>query len=216
MAKTQSEKWFEQFCNNKGLFCEPVERKGTKTPDYVIKMGDRKIIVEVKEFSRNKEEKKWDELRKVKEFCVISDTPGKRVRNKITDSSKQIKAGTKGKHPGILILCDIQYGHGIKIDHTRPYDIMVAMYGTGVIKYPKYSSTPIIEYNLRNISMTENDNTSISAIGVLSTSNEDDVELDIYHNKYASQQLDRKLLSKHGIRQFQVIQSYEYWDEIRV
>ena len=50
--------------------------------------------------------------------------------------------------------------------------------------------------------MTEEHNTSISAIGVLSiTPGADTPALNVYHNKYAAIQLDPKLMGKHKIPQ---------------
>ena len=53
--------------------------------------------------------------------------------------------------------------------------------------------------------MTTNQNTTFSAIGVLSTPSEHEIRLDIYHNLYASQPLDPKLIAKHGVHQFHLV-----------
>ena len=49
----------------------------------------------------------------------------------------------------------------------------------------------------------DEDNTSISAIGVLLVSITKEIALHVYHNKYAAVPLDASLLSKHGIRKFE-------------
>ena len=50
--------------------------------------------------------------------------------------------------------------------------------------------------------MTENQNTSISAIGILSTPEKDDIRLDVYHNIHAANPLDPALIADYGIRQY--------------
>ena len=59
---TQSEIWFEKFCKNIGLDCQRIDEEESKTPDYLLNINDQNIIIEVKEFSRNKEEQKSDRL----------------------------------------------------------------------------------------------------------------------------------------------------------
>lgn len=211
MIKTQSEKWFEEFCNNAGLNWHRIAEEDNKTPDYQIDIDNQIIIVEIKEFSRNKDEQRSDRLLEERGYGeAISNTPGDRVRKKIRDSSAQIKARTHGVCPGVLILCDIKYGCGQITGHTEPYNIRVGMYGLeqihlSVPKDPKISPYATgISYGPKR-KMTTNQNTTFSAIGVLSTPSEHEIRLDIYHNLYASQPLDPKLIVKHGVRQFHLV-----------
>ena len=208
--KTQSEKWFEEFCTNVGIVCHRITEEDNKTPDYQLEIDDQTIIVEVKEFTRNKEEQKSDQLLKERGYGArLSNTPGDRVRKKITDSSAQIKARTKEIHPSILVLCDIKYGCGQITGHTDPYNIRVGMYGLEQIhiSVPKEAkASPYatgMSYGPKR-KMTEDQNTSISAIGVLSTPGKDDIRLDVYHNFHAAQPLDPALISNYGIRQFRL------------
>jgi hypothetical protein len=52
--------------------------------------------------------------------------------------------------------------------------------------------------------MTDQHNTSISAIGVLFAPKRDEILLHIYHNKFAAVPLEPKLLAKYGILQFEL------------
>jgi hypothetical protein len=52
--------------------------------------------------------------------------------------------------------------------------------------------------------MTEEHNTSISAIGVLFATGPNTIVLHVYHNKFAAVPLAPKLLAKYRIRQFKL------------
>lgn len=208
--KTQSEKWFEEFCASSGIECERIEEEITRTPDYELTIHEQKIIVEVKEITRNKEEQESDRLLSERRYgSVLSNTPGERVRKKISDSSSQIKARTQGINPSILVLCDLKYGCGQITGHLDPYNIRVGMYGLEQvhIAVPRDNSvSPYptgMSYGPKR-KMTENHNTSISAIGVLSTPSQDNIVLTVYHNKFAAVPLNPQFLAKYGIDQFKL------------
>jgi len=52
--------------------------------------------------------------------------------------------------------------------------------------------------------MTEKDNTTISAIGVLFTTGPDNTLLHVYHNKFAQIPLRPSLLAAYGVEQFEL------------
>jgi hypothetical protein len=62
MPKTRSEQLSESFCELRGIRCRRVAEGTVPTPDYDIFVPRRKIVVEVKEFTINKEEQR-DEQR---------------------------------------------------------------------------------------------------------------------------------------------------------
>ena len=101
------------------------------TPDYDIYVPRRKIVVEVKEITPNKEERQAEKELPKKGFSVISITPGHRVRRKISEANKQIKNRIKKRYPGVLVL----FQRGLAADHIDPYQIRVAMYGLETIQY---------------------------------------------------------------------------------
>ena len=224
MAKTQSENWFEEYCSTVGISFGRIEEEQHKTPDYQLNIGSQTIIAEVKEFSRNKEERESDRLLEERGYGeALSNTPGDRVRKKISDSSSQIKARTQGKHPSILVLCDIRHGCGQVSGHTDPYNIRVGMYGLEQIHIAVPQDPNISPYSTGmsfgpKRKMTENQNTTISAIGVLYTPTPTDIRLDVYHNVYAAQPLEPSLLAKYGIRQFCLVEQgagkTAQWQEI--
>ena len=204
--KTFSEQLFQDYCAKAGFVCNRLPEEPYKTPDYEIVIEEQRIIVEVKEFDRNKDERESDQLLQQRGYGkVLSYTPGERVREKIRASSPQLKARTQGVYPGLLVLFDRGYGH------ADPYHIRTAMYGLEQVhlavpritdsEFKPYSTG--MSYGPRR-RMTEDDNTSISAIGVLATPGPNDMQLLVFHNKYAAIPLDRDLFARHRIIQYEL------------
>jgi len=208
--KTQSEQWFEKYCVNSGIVCKRILEEIGKTPDYELTIDRQRIIVEVKEITRNKKERESDHLLSKRNYGnYLSNTPGDRVRNKIKDSSSQIKALAQGIYPSILVLCDLKNGCGQIVGHLAPYNIRVAMYGLEQVHLAVPRDLSVSPYSTGmsygpKRKMTEDQNTSISAIGVLSTPRPNEIALHIYHNKFAAIPLDQRLLAKYGIQQFKL------------
>jgi hypothetical protein len=122
---TLSERLFEDYCSRHGIICERVPETHTRTPDYELIFGEHRVIVEVKEIARNKEEIESDRVMAERGWGNgLSHMPGERVRKKIASCSPQIKTRTLGKLPSILVVFDAR---GIR--HIDPYNIRVAMYG---------------------------------------------------------------------------------------
>lgn len=202
--KTPSEKVFESFCAKAGLACNRIPEEDSKTPDYELTIDGQRIIVEVKELDRNKEEQKAAQLASERGYgSGLSNTPGDRVRKKIKVSSAQIKARTKGTYPSILVL----FNRGQVVGHLEPYNIRVAMYGIEQVHITVPRDRSVKPYTTGKSygpkrKMTEEHNTSISAIGVLLTPGE--IELRVYHNKHAAVPLDPVLLSGYGVHQYEL------------
>ena len=206
--ETQSEIWFEEFCAKAGIDCHRISEGGNKIPDYQLQIDGQIIIAEVKEFRRNKVEQKSDKLLEERGYGeVLSNRPGDRVRKKISNSSAQIKAKTQGVHPSVLVLCDIKYGCGQIVGHTDPYNIRVGMYGLEEVHITVPADVSVSPYATGmsygpKKKMTENQNTTISATGVLSPPEKDKIMFDVYHNIYATNPLDPALIAAYVTRQY--------------
>jgi hypothetical protein len=208
--KTQSEQWFEDYCASNGLVWRRVVEENSRTPDYELTIDGQRVIAEVKEIHPNKEEEESARLVSKRGYgLVLSHTPGNRVRNKIGDSSAQIKARTCDVYPSILVLCDLKNGCGQVAGNLDPYNIRVAMYGLERVHVvaprdrDQTAYAAAMSYGPKR-KMTEEDNNSISAIGVLSTPNPGEIVLHVYHNKFATVRLDPRLLASRGIAQFRL------------
>jgi hypothetical protein len=91
-TKTESEKYFEAFCDRNGFKFDPVPTGPDRTPDYTLTVGGEVIVVEVKEVHQTPEE--LESLRVMKERGVglgVHITPGKTVRKKIADCSLRLR-----------------------------------------------------------------------------------------------------------------------------
>lgn len=205
-AKTQSETLLEKFCMESQIRITPIPTEETQTPDYEMILEGQKIIVEVKETRPNRHEQESERLRRESRWeKVLSRTPGDRVRKMIEDSLHQIKTRTEKIYPSILVLFD----RGAVADHLDPYNIRVAMRGLEQLHIAVPRDRSVSPYITRisygpKRKMTQECNTSISAIGVLITPGPDEIRLHVYHNQFAAVPLDPRLLAKHNIPQFKL------------
>ena len=212
-----SELLFEDYCTRAGIHWERIKESDSKTPDYELIVDDRTIVAEVKEITKNKAERESDRLLRERGYgAVLGGKPGARVRKKIMDSSPQIKARTAGRHPGFLVL----YHDGRIAGHLDQYHIMTAMYGLEEVhvSVPQDPSARPYVIGSRfgsNKKMTNDANTSISAIGALVVTAPDRViELHVYHNPFAAVPIEPVLLARRGIHQCRVDLENRRWVEL--
>ncbi|TGD71104.1 hypothetical protein E4634_19875 [Mangrovimicrobium sediminis] len=204
--KTESEAKFEAYCDDKSVQWEKIEEGHGKSPDYFLTIGSQTVVAEVKQFNPNKDDIANYKKFKEKGFVVGDSTPGARVRGKITSAAPQIIALAKGRFPGVLIL----YSTVPLANILDPYHIKTAMYGLDTIVF----SRPVSMSNRPELlerksgprkKLTEDHNTTISALAVLSDS-ENGVYLDIYHNAHAAIPLADEIFGDLGCRQYRIIE----------
>lgn len=203
-----SELLFEDFCARAGIHLRHLGEDASKTPDYELTIGDETVIAEVKEITNNKDERESDRLLQERGFGKVrGGKPGARVRKKINDAARQIRARTADGHAGILVLYGVDF-HGQR--HLRPYHVMTAMYGleTVQIAVPEDVSLRPIQTGTKfggKKKMTQRDNTSISAIGVLVTATPDARPgILLYHNEFAAAPIEPAILALLGIAQYRI------------
>jgi hypothetical protein len=202
--KTISEQLFEEFCDDNGIEYERLEEGEEPSPDYLLTIPCTSVIVEVKEIERNKVEQESDKELKERGYGnVLKNEPGDRVRTKIRKASSQIKKRTKGKLPGLLVLYDEGNAHR----HLDPYNIRVAMEGLEQINIAVPVNPQERPYSMGMThgpkkKMTENANTSISAIAVMYKDEDSKTKIVIYHNKHAAVPLKLCKVDKYGIDHF--------------
>lgn len=205
-ASTDSEVMFERFCTQASVRFRRIAEEDAPTPDYELSLLQT-VITEVKEITRNREEEESDRLLKeTGRGLVLSSTPGDRVRKKISEASPQIKARCNGIHPGLLVL----YDQGFVCGHLDPYEIRVAMCGLEQV----HIALPPLGSGQRPYStgtsygpkrkMTEDCNTSISAIAVLANPGPNQVVLHVYHNRFAAIPLEPKTFAAIAQYQFRL------------
>lgn len=225
-SPNNSEVLFEEYCKRERIECTRVLEEDVRTPDYEVVIDGQKIIAEVKETRENEKELESYRLLRERGYGnVLGGTPGARVRDKIYASSKQIKARTEGRYPGIIVL----YENG-RTRHLDPYHIMTAMYGLEQVNLD-VPQEPSIEPSYRGTQfgpkrkMTKEHNTSISAIATLSVIAPDGsivigeeaiepdwtIELRAYHNCFAKIRIEPALLMSCRILQYKIDLEKRTW-----
>ena len=157
----------------------------------------RTIIAEVKEITRNKDERASDRLLEERGYG-------------------EVLGRTAGRHPGLLVL----YDEGRIARHLDPYHIMTAMYGLEVVSMAVPADPSISPYRtgakLGPDKKMTNDANTISAVGALVVTAPDDVlALHVYHNAFAATPIEPALLVRRGIRQWQIDVENRKWVELR-
>ena len=202
MTLTQSEQLFEQFCEQHRIRCCRLPTADAQTPDYAIYLLRRKVVVEIKEISPNREELEAQRLARLGQFVAVSSTPGDRVRSKISKAVPQLKMATKGRFPGLLVLLDT----GFAAEHTSSYNIRIAMHGfeTHYLGVPQDPSQPVYLKDKdfgSGKKTTPSNNTSLSAIAVLSNQAASPT-MKIYHNPHAKVPLPLTSFVRYGVKQY--------------
>ena len=205
MENQNAEQTFREFCDQAGIQCDRVpEVNEEKRPDYEIFVSGQKIIVEIKQFDPNPEEKKALKDLEKKGHALFGDKPGARVREAIRKAAPQLRTLSKGKIPAMLVLQTNILGR-----HTKRYDIMTAMQGLDTISVtvpedPNISLTFGDAKRGPKKKMTRKDNTKISAVAVIRESPAGTYELDVYHNSFAANPIDPEWLRQQGIRHWRI------------
>jgi hypothetical protein len=202
-SMTKSELLFENFCQAYNIPYERILPGAVKTPDYNIYLDETKIVIEVKEIDVNAEEQQ-----KINEFdkkgtIAIKSALGKRIRDKITDAAGKFKDAARNGHPSILVL----HNKVRLYKHTSPGDILAGMYGQ--LYFPVYGNAgdPLTIGEMKSgpkKKMTQEVNTSMSAIGVPDESSTDGPRFSIYHNFHAKIRLDPLLFWRFNVKSYRV------------
>ena len=195
-GQTVAEAAFESFCDRApGYECQRVKEGPGKTPDYIVTIGDQKIIAEVKEVGRE----------------INEGTVGESARRMIQKANRQLKTLTEKRCPGITVLYDrfsLFHGTGpIGFEHIR-----AAMYGFHTLRIsdPKDSAEPsrvVSEWAGKDRTTTPKNNTTTSAVCVLRL----DSQLLVYHNCFAAIPIDPSVMAFDGVLQFRISEDMLKW-----
>jgi hypothetical protein len=125
--RTKSEELFESFLTANKLPFEKIKEDTSSRPDYLVFIGDLKLLFEMKELAEDEN------------FGVVKDqayphikmhsrTPGDHVRRRIEGSKKQIQYGAKQGFPSILLIYN-NLDPALQMFGTEDLDFTTAMYG---------------------------------------------------------------------------------------
>lgn len=154
-SKPKAESLFESFCDASRISWEKVPTEQTPTPDYHVSLNGEMVYFEVKQIDA-------DEAFGTPQR-TSSRIVGSHIRQKISDSRKQVQAGAKVGIPSVLLIynnLDPMQAFG-----TESHDFITAMYGemTLVLKGNNIQDS----FYGRNSTLREGQNTSFSAVGHL-------------------------------------------------
>lgn len=180
--KTESEILFEQFCSLNKLPAQSIPTGAQKTPDYLLTLGTAKVYVEVKQIDKD------ENFRGV--GGVSTRTVGEHVRQKITESKKQLQPKARNGEPCLLLIYN-KLDANFQMFGTEEHDFISAMYGELTVLVRRGVGSPRISesFHGRNASVREAHNTSFSAVGHLRRTREGASVL-LYENVYARNPLD--------------------------
>lgn len=164
-VRTKSEDIFEKFLIRNNVPFEKIEEGTSPRPDYLVTVGNLKLIFEVKELAEDSN------------FGVVVDpsmphiksgsrTVGDHVRHRIEASKKQIQYGAKQEIPSILLIYN-NLDPVFQMFGTEDMDFTTAMYGEYTVLINKNTMEKSDWFNGKNQLLQENKNTSFSAVGRL-------------------------------------------------
>jgi hypothetical protein len=184
--KNKSEEILEAFLAANGVPFEKIAEDTTHRPDYLVFLGQVKLIFEVKELTENKK------------FGVVNDpanphvkgfsnTLGEHVRRSIAGSKKQIQYGANQGIPSALLIYNV-FDRVHQDVGTSDWDFNAAMYGELTIAIDKRTHQTSEIFNGKNQSLQSGKNTSFSAVGRLCDRN-GKTTVTLFENIYAQVKL---------------------------
>lgn len=184
LQRTVSESLFEQFCDHNHVAWARITPNGVaghKHPDYKIVCSGNVVIVEVKEVG---ESQARSVLRKQLELSGPADVseprPDEQVRKMVYSGSKQIRSA-RGKNPALIVLYDDE--SIIPIDGQA---IRAGMYGQNEVAIGSTAGPSRTRHHFgAGQSVSKNQNTTLSAVALLTGQTGHPSRLDFYHNQFA-------------------------------
>jgi hypothetical protein len=166
--KTKSEHLFEDFLTAHNVEFEKIEEvneEAAHRPDYIVSLGNVKVIFELKELAEDDN------------FGVVEDpayphikshsrTLGDHVRRCIKRSKRQIQYGAGQGIPSVLLIYN-NLDPVFQMFGTESMDFVAAMYGEYTILLNKQTRAASEMFNGRDQMLQKQKNTSFSAVGHL-------------------------------------------------
>lgn len=219
MSETISESTFEKICETHGIaYRKLATRENRRTPDYLILPSGEKVVVEIKQIEPNDEDRKIQQKAKKGETTGWWSDNDTRIRRKIKQGAKQLKAVAKGRCPAVLMLYD---NREMKIINTE--DFLEAMYGDEelTLSVPLEGGKPLplgVGFG-GNREMTDQQRLYLSAVGLMRQKFPGEWVVALFHNVFASEPLDPDVASKFTDVQYALTEpkskAYQDWTRIR-
>jgi hypothetical protein len=213
------EQLFERLCTRFGLGHTRISeaaKAGEQRPDYrVIGTDGSEFVAEVKLVTPTSEEARDIERIHRGEIFVTGATPGERLRRLIGKANQQLKALAE-KSPGILFVFNPEF---LLRRHTEPYAVLTAMRGLDVVdvQVPRDPRLSPQFGSLRSgpgKKMTEDANTSTSAVVCPVETRDGEWHVDVYHNRFAARQLCVSALQGETLKHWEIADNERDWAQI--
>lgn len=174
---TKGEIVFEQFCALHRMAFERVDEGAQPTPDYVLVLGNKNAVVEVKQIDEDQN------------FTSVCGTRiiGAHVRAKINEARNQVRDAARNDKPAILLI----YNNldPLQTFGTEQHDFVAAMYGEPTVMISVKTGEILDSFEGRNKSFRSGKNDSFSAVGLLRCTTVGPV-VHLYENVYAKVPLE--------------------------
>jgi hypothetical protein len=216
MSIESGEEMFERLCAKFGLRFSRVEEAsedGERRPDYTLFGTDGSALVaEVKTVTASAEEARAIERTLRGEIFARGGKPGERLRRLIAKGNEQLKV-IAGNNPGLLVVFNPDPFLG---RHTESYSVLTAMRGLDVIDV-QIPRDPTVSPEFGPVRsgpgkrMTENANTSTSAIVCPVEVQGGEWHVNVFHNRYAAKRLAAASLDLPGFHHWDIAQDEREW-----
>ena len=200
-VRTKSELVFEHYCREHCYRTERIEPEANagRSPDYRVITPAGRVIVEIKEFTPNEDDKQFVEGLKKLGHAAYQRTLGKRVRKAIQDAASQLRRYKATLFPEVLLLYDNIYDNP-KLDgdwpfarneYLEPLAIKAAMFGSPQLRFTldcnKTAIDPTGSSHGGGRQLTETQRLYIGAVAVLTeTIATRSFQIDFFHNFFST------------------------------
>ena len=164
------------------------------------------IAVEIKQIDPNRDDIEFEKNLSEGRFAVSrSITPGRRIRAKLGVADSQLREYSKGSTPTMVVIFDTT----TSMAYTDPYNVKVGMFGLDAISLavPRELQQEPYLAGYRSggrRTLTEDMNTSISAVSMLFQITKHPPYLIAYHNHFGRVVIDPECLRPVVKRQFRL------------
>jgi hypothetical protein len=198
MMPTKSELLFERLCTAKRILWQKIPEGKMKTPDYELKISPVNLLVEVKQLDENDEDRIINAASLQDKDMPAAECPSDRVRQKIAEAYRQLKAHCRtGLGTGLVL-----YNNAGRLTFIDCWTVIIAMFGNyGFRIGMPISGGAIVTTGagfMGHRKVTRNTCRALSFVAVL----QDDLSFEIYHNPFATVSLEPSSLTQLATAQF--------------
>lgn len=214
---TISEELFERYCELNGILCTRIAEGEQKRPDYRLNVAGTSVLAEVKKIDPDDADRRM--LRQTEEAgsaLAYRGELGARIRPKIAKAASQLSKLASSEESCIVVIFNNVFT-GFFTDQTN---VMAAMYSGHEFRISLFAEGE--EFAGERLGgkrrLTEEHNTTVSAVCMLFTDPDGVPYLVVYYNHFAAVPLDPAVLRLGGNVQFRFKErtggAFPMWEEV--